>query len=158
MTRCPTSLSIDFFLYLINPFSRSLPPPSSIPHSTIMTDDNHPTMPTPNVARPKPARSSTTAGVVRGRTSPTPGASGEQSTDGRPPTKRARKAINCEPCRNSKLKCDRFVLFLFPASISRTCFLKICGLARNRPCSSCVLRGESTFTTSGLVCLSVPEI
>ncbi|KAI0733456.1 hypothetical protein C8Q72DRAFT_754676, partial [Fomitopsis betulina] len=35
-----------------------------------------------------------------------------------PPPKRARKAINCEPCRNSKLKCDR-----------------------NRPCSSCVLRG-----------------
>ncbi|KAL5530271.1 hypothetical protein ACEPAF_6528 [Sanghuangporus sanghuang] len=34
------------------------------------------------------------------------------------PAKRARKAINCEPCRNSKLKCDR-----------------------GRPCSSCVLRG-----------------
>ncbi|KAI6035557.1 fungal-specific transcription factor domain-containing protein [Pisolithus orientalis] len=50
---------------------------------------------------------------VRSRTSPPPG---EQ--DARPPTKRARKAINCEPCRNSKLKCDR-----------------------NRPCSSCVLRG-----------------
>ncbi|KAG6833627.1 hypothetical protein H0H87_004254 [Tephrocybe sp. NHM501043] len=54
--------------------------------------------------RPKPARSNTT-GTVRGRTSPT----GEQNGDGRPPTKRARKAINCEPCRNSKLKCDRFV-------------------------------------------------
>lgn len=26
-----------------------------------------------------------------------------------PPPKRARKAINCEPCRNSKLKCDRYV-------------------------------------------------
>ncbi|KAI0033482.1 hypothetical protein K488DRAFT_14679, partial [Vararia minispora EC-137] len=37
------------------------------------------------------------------------------------PAKRARKAINCEPCRNSKLKCDRRV--------------------GPRPCSSCVLRG-----------------
>ncbi|KAG2053526.1 hypothetical protein BDR06DRAFT_459353 [Suillus hirtellus] len=50
---------------------------------------------------------------VRSRTSPPP-----SEHDQRPPTKRARKAINCEPCRNSKLKCDR-----------------------NRPCSSCVLRG-----------------
>ena len=33
------------------------------------------------------------------------------------PTKRSRKAINCEPCRSSKLKCDR-----------------------GRPCSGCVLR------------------
>ncbi|KZP13067.1 hypothetical protein FIBSPDRAFT_754032 [Athelia psychrophila] len=47
------------------------------------------------------------------------GLRGLNSTEGRPPpTKRARKAINCEPCRASKLKCDR-----------------------NRPCSSCVLRG-----------------
>ena len=30
-------------------------------------------------------------------------------SDARPPPKRARKAINCEPCRNSKLKCDRCV-------------------------------------------------
>ncbi|PPQ79557.1 hypothetical protein CVT25_003439 [Psilocybe cyanescens] len=59
----------------------------------------------PPIARPKPSRSNT-IGIVRGRTSPTPGV-GEQSNDGRPPTKRARKAINCEPCRNSKLKCDR---------------------------------------------------
>lgn len=51
---------------------------------------------------------------VRSRTSPPPG----EQDSARPPTKRARKAINCEPCRNSKLKCDR-----------------------NRPCSSCVLRG-----------------
>ena len=29
-----------------------------------------------------------------------------------PPPKRARKAINCEPCRNSKLKCDRYVRLL----------------------------------------------
>ena len=27
-----------------------------------------------------------------------------------PPAKRSRKAINCEPCRSSKLKCDRSVL------------------------------------------------
>ncbi|KZT74513.1 hypothetical protein DAEQUDRAFT_720690 [Daedalea quercina L-15889] len=43
-----------------------------------------------------------------------------------PPTKRARKAINCEPCRNSKLKCDR-----------------------NRPCSSCVLRGTTSQCYQG---------
>ncbi|KAK0467906.1 fungal-specific transcription factor domain-containing protein [Desarmillaria tabescens] len=62
-----------------------------------------------------PSRSSTT-GAVRQRSSPQPG---EQNADSRP-QKRARKAINCEPCRNSKLKCDR-----------------------NRPCSSCVLRGTA---------------
>ena len=28
-----------------------------------------------------------------------------------PPAKRSRKAINCQPCRSSKLKCDRFLLF-----------------------------------------------
>ena len=47
--------------------------------------------------------------------SPGPGANGSSETadnaglDARPPPKRARKAINCEPCRNSKLKCDRCV-------------------------------------------------
>ncbi|KAI5116072.1 hypothetical protein M0805_002918 [Coniferiporia weirii] len=39
----------------------------------------------------------------------------------RPPAKRARKAINCAPCRTSKLKCDKA-----------------------RPCSSCVLRGTAS--------------
>ncbi|KAH9853869.1 hypothetical protein C2E23DRAFT_727985 [Lenzites betulinus] len=48
------------------------------------------------------------------------------SADSRPPPKRARKAINCEPCRNSKLKCDR-----------------------NRPCSSCVLRGTTALCYQG---------
>jgi hypothetical protein len=53
------------------------------------------------------------------------------------PAKRTRKAINCEPCRNSKLKCDRSV------RIRRCgCFFSIL-LNRNRPCSSCVLRGQS---------------
>ncbi|KAF8227966.1 hypothetical protein L208DRAFT_1490561 [Tricholoma matsutake] len=79
-----------------------------------MTDD--PTASSSAPSRPKPTRS-TTAGAVRGR-SP----SNAENGDGRPPTKRARKAINCEPCRNSKLKCDR-----------------------NRPCSSCVLRGTSAL-------------
>ncbi|KAG8956654.1 hypothetical protein FRC04_000132 [Tulasnella sp. 424] len=40
------------------------------------------------------------------------------SSGGQRPTKRSRKAINCEPCRASKLKCDR-----------------------GRPCSGCILRG-----------------
>ncbi|OBZ71773.1 hypothetical protein A0H81_08203 [Grifola frondosa] len=53
--------------------------------------------------------------------------SDDPSTDARPnPPKRARKAINCEPCRNSKLKCDR-----------------------NRPCSSCVLRGTTAQCYQG---------
>ncbi|KAF9468850.1 fungal-specific transcription factor domain-containing protein [Collybia nuda] len=82
-----------------------------------MPDDN-PTTSSSAPTRPKTQRTNAT-GTVRGRTSPTPG---EQNGDGRPPTKRARKAINCEPCRNSKLKCDR-----------------------NRPCSSCVLRGTSAL-------------
>ncbi|KZT13112.1 uncharacterized protein LAESUDRAFT_30175 [Laetiporus sulphureus 93-53] len=60
---------------------------------------------------------------VRRMHSPTAGSA--ERPKGDPPVsngyaglKRARKAINCEPCRASKLKCDR-----------------------NRPCSSCVLRG-----------------
>ncbi|KZV62266.1 hypothetical protein PENSPDRAFT_618134 [Peniophora sp. CONT] len=43
-----------------------------------------------------------------------------------PAAKRQRKAINCEPCRASKLKCDR-----------------------NRPCSSCVLRGTTSACYQG---------
>ncbi|ESK93582.1 nucleus protein [Moniliophthora roreri MCA 2997] len=71
-------------------------------------------------ARPKTSRTSQSGGTVRGRTSPGPG-NGDNNGDARP-QKRARKAINCEPCRNSKLKCDR-----------------------NRPCSSCVLRGTAAL-------------
>ncbi|KAI9451542.1 fungal-specific transcription factor domain-containing protein [Russula earlei] len=54
--------------------------------------------------------------------------SGETSIapqDPAPLTKRSRKILNCEPCRNSKLKCDR-----------------------NRPCSSCVLRGHASLCYS----------
>ncbi|KAJ7265851.1 hypothetical protein B0H12DRAFT_1011026 [Mycena haematopus] len=84
-----------------------------------MPDESSPSSSTSPVApRPKPPKTSST-GTVRGRTSPAPGSSADQNGDGPRPTKRARKAINCEPCRNSKLKCDR-----------------------NRPCSSCVLRGK----------------
>ncbi|KAJ7762809.1 hypothetical protein DFH07DRAFT_705596, partial [Mycena maculata] len=85
-----------------------------------MPEESSPSASTTSPAgpRPKPPKTSS-AGTIRGRTSPAPGgSSAEQNGDGPRPTKRARKAINCEPCRNSKLKCDR-----------------------NRPCSSCVLRG-----------------
>ncbi|KAJ3935633.1 MAG: fungal-specific transcription factor domain-containing protein [Lentinula lateritia] len=75
-----------------------------------------------NNSRPKAPKSSQTSGVVRGRTSPAPGSGADSSSADARPQKRARKAINCEPCRNSKLKCDR-----------------------NRPCSSCVLRGTSAM-------------
>ncbi|KAI0314000.1 hypothetical protein OF83DRAFT_1165379 [Amylostereum chailletii] len=44
--------------------------------------------------------------------------------DGKGPAKRARKAINCEPCRNSKLKV-------------------------RRPCSSCILRGTVSHCYQG---------
>ncbi|KAG8693062.1 hypothetical protein FRC08_009345, partial [Ceratobasidium sp. 394] len=46
--------------------------------------------------------------------------SASQDLDGQRPPKRSRKAINCDPCRASKLKCDR-----------------------GRPCSGCVLRGTT---------------
>ena len=72
---------------------------------------------TPSTVRSRAARS--TMSTVRQRTSPPPGS---DNADGRPPTKRARKAINCEPCRNSKLKCDRQVhcplSVYYPAHIS----------------------------------------
>lgn len=50
------------------------------------------------------------SGRVRSR-SPTSESGGttEKGADGRPAAKRTRKAINCEPCRTSKLKCDRLV-------------------------------------------------
>lgn len=38
-----------------------------------------------------------------------PANAAEERESQKPPTKRARKAINCEPCRASKLKCDRSV-------------------------------------------------
>ncbi|KAG9034065.1 hypothetical protein FRB95_013834 [Tulasnella sp. JGI-2019a] len=47
-----------------------------------------------------------------------PAAGSSGSGSGARPVKRSRKAINCEPCRSSKLKCDR-----------------------GKPCSGCVLRG-----------------
>lgn len=70
--------------------------------------DDHPDPASPTLPRSKQPRPAVN-GLVRGRTSPIPGPSADHAADGRPPTKRARKAINCEPCRNSKLKCDRCV-------------------------------------------------
>ncbi|KAJ7672859.1 hypothetical protein B0H17DRAFT_1083610 [Mycena rosella] len=74
-----------------------------------MPDESSPSASTTSPAGPRPKPPKTTStGIVRGRTSPIPGSSGEpHNGDGPRPTKRARKAINCEPCRNSKLKCDR---------------------------------------------------
>ncbi|KIK65721.1 hypothetical protein GYMLUDRAFT_39227 [Collybiopsis luxurians FD-317 M1] len=87
-----------------------------------MPEDSSSSSATVSSSRPKPPKSSQTAGVVRARASPTPGSTADSSSADTRPQKRARKAINCEPCRNSKLKCDR-----------------------NRPCSSCVLRGTSAM-------------
>ncbi|KAG6378388.1 fungal-specific transcription factor domain-containing protein [Boletus reticuloceps] len=98
-----------------------------------MPDDANPnadpSSSSPSVQRQKQHRAATTSSSVRSRTSPPPG-----EHDPRPPTKRARKAINCEPCRNSKLKCDRYVPPPSRPSSPVTFY-------RNRPCSSCVLRG-----------------
>ncbi|EIN10817.1 hypothetical protein PUNSTDRAFT_142740 [Punctularia strigosozonata HHB-11173 SS5] len=84
------------------------------PEAASAAPDNH--------SRQRHARAATIAGTVRtaSQRSDTDAGSGEGSS--RPPAKRARKPINCEPCRASKLKCDR-----------------------NRPCSSCVLRGTSSM-------------
>jgi hypothetical protein len=67
---------------------------------------------------------------------PRPGSPTREHQDDSRPTKRTRKAINCAPCRTSKLKCDRSVRTR-PGGV----FLILA--YRNRPCSSCVLRGES---------------
>jgi hypothetical protein len=60
--------------------------------------------------------------------------SGETSIapqDPAPLTKRSRKILNCEPCRNSKLKCDRCDPGLHPLSAVPADFLTIAiGLAR----------------------------
>ncbi|KAL5636973.1 hypothetical protein ACGC1H_000823 [Rhizoctonia solani] len=48
--------------------------------------------------------------------------SASHEMDSQRPPKRSRKAINCDPCRASKLKCDR-----------------------GRPCSGCVLRGTTAL-------------
>lgn len=52
--------------------------------------------------------------------------------------KRVRKAINCQPCRHSKIKCDRYAYcWNFGAwLLTRIVYY------RDRPCSSCVLRGH----------------
>lgn len=62
-----------------------------------------------HMSNPKPEIHST--GLAR---------SASQELDTHRPPKRSRKAINCDPCRASKLKCDR-----------------------GRPCSGCVLRGTT---------------
>ena len=75
---------------------------------------------------------------------PRPGSPTREAQDDIRPAKRTRKAINCEPCRNSKLKCDRSV----PV---RPCGCLLILLYRNRPCSSCVLRRESLYLVELMV-------
>ncbi|KAI0637714.1 hypothetical protein C8Q77DRAFT_385100 [Trametes polyzona] len=82
-------------------------------------------LPTPSAPAPAPPARTKQVRVRSPSGSGTNEGNDSSSADARPPPKRARKAINCEPCRNSKLKCDR-----------------------NRPCSSCVLRGVSSSRLS----------
>jgi len=69
------------------------------------------------------------------------GSSGSSSLH---PAKRSRKAINCQPCRSSKLKCDRSVNPL-------NSLVQLSSIIRARPCSSCVLRGLLPLRTSFFV-------
>ena len=73
---------------------------------------------------------------------PRPGSPSRDTQEETRPAKRTRKAINCEPCRNSKLKCDRSVWIKKKNDVG-TFFILLEN--RNRPCSSCVLRGKSLF-------------
>jgi hypothetical protein len=107
------------------PFPRSLPSPSAM----VMAD-----------SRPGPSSHDASASHPNDQSlssrprSPPSLRTTADSADSRP-HKRARKAINCEPCRNSKLKCDRFVYSVLHSP-------KLTFVLRNRPCSSCVLRGK----------------
>lgn len=79
---------------------------------TLMVDSDLLSSPTADTAsrpsaRSKQPRSQQPSSNVRQR-SPSNN-DGSSHPDHKVPTKRARKAINCEPCRNSKLKCDRCV-------------------------------------------------
>ena len=69
-----------------------------------------------------PSASSSQVRIKQSRPHSPVAASGDiaHAADVKPPApKRARKAINCEPCRNSKLKCDRWVSpFPLPSSHS----------------------------------------
>lgn len=71
--------------------------------------------------------------------------------ESRPPAKRSRKAINCDPCRTSKLKCDRFA---FPSFLSPYPHLSQF-YSRAKPCSSCVLRGKCSSPIAFSPCLLI---
>ena len=91
----------------------------------------------------KASRSAITSTPAKQLVRPRPVSPARESQDDTRPAKRTRKAINCEPCRNSKLKCDRSVRISPYGS-----FLIL--LYRNRPCSSCVLRGESPYAIESI--------
>ena len=79
-----------------------------------MVDSDHLSSPTADGAhrpssRPKQPRSQHNSSSNVRQRSPSNADGLSSHPDHKVPTKRARKAINCEPCRNSKLKCDRFV-------------------------------------------------
>jgi len=86
-------------------------PPSSLSLLDAMPDDQPNPLPSSSAtAIPRQKQHRPSSSNIRSRTSPPP-----SEQDARPPTKRARKAINCEPCRNSKLKCDRSDLPWLPS-------------------------------------------
>lgn len=61
-----------------------------------------------NTQRPSTARPTATNHALKHK-SPDTDASPDAASS-RPPAKRVRKAVNCEPCRASKLKCDKQVV------------------------------------------------
>ncbi|KAI0299005.1 fungal-specific transcription factor domain-containing protein [Multifurca ochricompacta] len=94
-----------------------------MPESEPSSNQSHPS---PNsVGKKHPASSEGPSTNIRPR-SPTYLDTSSTADGARIPTKRARKAINCGPCRLSKLKCDR-----------------------ERPCSSCKLRGTTASCYQG---------
>ncbi|KAI9455408.1 hypothetical protein F5148DRAFT_1324980 [Russula earlei] len=95
--------------------------PNSDPSSSTLSDP-----PTRQTAKRRSTSSESPSATTRPRSPPSLDA--PSTADGvRASTKRARKAINCGPCRLSKLKCDR-----------------------ERPCSSCKLRGTTASCYQGL--------
>ncbi|KAH9996141.1 hypothetical protein BJV74DRAFT_877445 [Russula compacta] len=94
--------------------------PESDPSSSNLSD------PSPKQATKRRSTSSETPTNAARPRSPASLDALSTADGGRVPAKRARKAINCGPCRLSKLKCDR-----------------------ERPCSSCKLRGTTASCYQG---------
>jgi hypothetical protein len=110
--------------------------PRRCPLLRTISEDRHPSK------QRRTSRSAiTNTAPVKHLVRPRPGSPAREHQDDSRPTKRTRKAINCAPCRTGKLKCVR----TRPGGV----FLILAN--RNRPSSSCVLRGESLHLVGSAV-------